>query len=68
MIKIISYVKACCVLHNLLIHHSIPSEWIQQEEDEEADAVENILFEMMTANATLTRRQQVHHYLQLKLR
>ena len=66
MQHIIRYCKACAILHNLLIDHNIPEEWIvlEDEDDEEYEDAEGMLGDVTPENS---RRNQVHNYLDMKL-
>ena len=59
MKRIIWYVKAGAILHNLLIKHEIPMEWILPEEVDNED--DDVLPAQCFCNET--RSQQVHNYL-----
>ena len=60
---IIWYTKAYAILHNLVVDHNIPKEWIEDEED---DVDEEQIVAMGVVGPDHSRRNQVHNYLDLK--
>ena len=61
---IIRYMKACTILHNLIVDHNIPKVWIKDLEDDE-DEEQNVAMGLVGPDHS--RRNQVYNYLDLKL-
>jgi hypothetical protein len=63
MIRIIRYVKATAILHNLLINHLVDEDWVQPEDDGDMNDEDVFLSDIEAMEESCTRREQVHNYL-----
>ena len=69
MRRVIRYVKATAILHNLLVKHEIDENWIIPEDDSDDsddEEMDDTLGTDLDENG-LSRRDQIHNYLDLLL-